>query len=85
MNTFMWEHPLTARHLRQLAVDAGAACPAHIALEALPAWMNAHCTKLQIVPPVSKELACGDIGVGAMASLDQIVAAVDDALSSASR
>src|SRR5438552_907360 len=24
MNTLMWEHPLTARHLRQLAADAGA-------------------------------------------------------------
>jgi phosphopantothenoylcysteine decarboxylase len=85
MNTFMWEHPLTARHLRQLAVDAGTAFPEHIALEALAAWMNAHCTNLQLVPPVSKELACGDIGVGAMAPLDQIVAAVHHALSSASR
>src|SRR5262249_35282924 len=24
MNTLMWEHPLTGRHLRQLAADAGA-------------------------------------------------------------
>jgi phosphopantothenoylcysteine decarboxylase len=80
MNTFMWEHPITARHLRQLAADAGAACPADIALEALPAWINAYRTNLRIVPPVSKELACGDIGVGAMAPVDQIAAAVDDAL-----
>src|SRR5204862_6344568 len=27
MNTLMWRHPATARHLRQLAADAGAAPP----------------------------------------------------------
>src|SRR5262245_59828401 len=46
MNTLMWEHPLTLRHLRQLAADAGATPPAKIALEALPAWVNAHCPRL---------------------------------------
>ena len=30
----------------------------------------------QVVPPVSKKLACGDEGVGAMAQIDDIVAAV---------
>src|SRR5262245_16321663 len=35
MNTFMWEHPLTARHLRQLAADAGARPPDGVALEGL--------------------------------------------------
>jgi phosphopantothenoylcysteine synthetase/decarboxylase len=29
-----------------------------------------------VVAPASKQLACGDIGVGAMASLDDLVAAV---------
>src|SRR5262249_60483542 len=27
MNTLMWQHPATARHLRQLAADAGRAGP----------------------------------------------------------
>ena len=35
---------------------------------------------VKIVPPVSKRLACGDVGVGAMASVDSIVAAVAEAL-----
>ncbi len=59
MNTFMWEHPLTARHLRQLAIDA---------------------SRLQLIPPVSKELACGDIGVGAMATVAEIGDTVDRVL-----
>jgi len=33
-----------------------------------------------IVPPISKRLACGDVGVGAMASVDDIVKAVAAAL-----
>src|SRR4029077_9633241 len=43
MNTLMWEHPLTLRHLRQLASDAGAPPPGEVALEALPEWINLHC------------------------------------------
>jgi phosphopantothenoylcysteine decarboxylase len=57
MNTFMWEHPATVRHLRQLAQDGGA--------------------RLRIVPTQVKELACHDVGDGAMASPADIVAAVD--------
>jgi phosphopantothenoylcysteine decarboxylase len=84
MNTLMWEHPLTARHLRQPAVHAGAdAPPENVVLDALPAWLNAHCPSLRVVPPVSKELACGDVRVGALASLAEIGATVDAALSSA--
>jgi phosphopantothenoylcysteine decarboxylase len=55
MNTLMWEHPLTARHLRQVAEDAA---------------------NLHIIGPITKSLACGDVGVGAMAGVDEIVAAV---------
>lgn len=35
---------------------------------------------VRVVPPVSKKLACGDVGTGAMASPDAIVAAVLEAL-----
>jgi phosphopantothenoylcysteine decarboxylase len=81
MNTFMWEHPLTARHLRQLAADAAARTPGdQVSLEHLPVWINAHCPRLRIVPPVSKELACGDVGVGALASVEAIGNSVDAAL-----
>ncbi len=77
MNTLMWEHPLTSRHLRQLAVDAGAGSALeHLDVEELIDWINRSCPKLHIVPPVSKRLACGDIGVGAMAEVREIVQAV---------
>lgn len=57
MNTHMWDHPFTARHLdllQQLGV--------------------------QVVPPVAKRLACGDVGQGAMAAPEDIVQAVQHAL-----
>lgn len=69
MNTFMWDHPLTASHISILTKFG----------------------YIQI-PPVSKLLACGDqgiwrylivladllsfLGVGAMASVDDIVKSV---------
>ncbi len=80
MNTLMWQHPLTSRHLRQLAVDAGAAPPADVSLDDLPAWINAHCPRLRVVSPISKRLACGDVGVGALAALEEIASAVAAAL-----
>ena len=81
MNTLMWEHPLTGRHLRQLAEDAGAgAAPPGANLDALLAWINGHCPRLRIVPPQSKRLACGDVGVGALAEAADFVATVEKLL-----
>jgi phosphopantothenoylcysteine decarboxylase len=77
MNTLMWEHPATARHLRQLAEDAGASPSTLLDLPALLAWINDRCSRLRIAPPQSKRLACDDVGIGAMADLDVIVQAVD--------
>jgi phosphopantothenoylcysteine decarboxylase len=76
MNTLMWEHPLTARHLRRLAEDAGAGGDLAGDAEAVIEGINARSPTLWVVPPVSKRLACGDVGVGAMAALDDIAAAV---------
>jgi phosphopantothenoylcysteine decarboxylase len=77
MNTLMWEHPLTTRHLQRLAEDAGAGlAPDHLDPDGLVSWINAHCPRLQIVPPQSKRLACGDVGVGAMAELADLVDAI---------
>jgi phosphopantothenoylcysteine decarboxylase len=45
-------------------------------VEALLDWINRKCPKLHIVPPVTKRLACGDVGVGAMAEVGEIVKAV---------
>jgi phosphopantothenoylcysteine synthetase/decarboxylase len=57
MNTAMWEHPVTAQHLRTLE-----------------GW------GFTIVPPVEKRLACGDVGVGAMAAVELVAAAAQAAL-----
>jgi phosphopantothenoylcysteine decarboxylase len=76
MNTLMWDHPLTSRHLRQLAAGAKRQPPDDLDLEALVGWINEHCPKLRIVHPQSKRLACGDVGMGGLAELDDIVGVV---------
>jgi phosphopantothenoylcysteine decarboxylase len=80
MNTLMWQHPLTARHLRQLAADAGASIPAGLDQDGVLEWINRTEPRLRIIPPQSKRLACGDAGIGAMAALEAIIAGVADLL-----
>jgi phosphopantothenoylcysteine decarboxylase len=58
MNTLMWEHPATGRHLAQLTADMREP------------------GRLCVLQPVSKRLACDDVGVGGMASAADVVAAV---------
>ncbi len=73
MNTLMWEHPLTAQHLRQVALIAGLpAAPVQADPLALVNWINVESRRMRIVPPQEKRLACGDIGMGAMADLEAI-------------
>jgi phosphopantothenoylcysteine decarboxylase len=76
MNTLMWEHPLTRRHLGQLAADAGAPAPDDLDPEGLADWINTHCATVRVVAPESKRLACGDVGPGALAAPDRIAAVV---------
>jgi phosphopantothenoylcysteine decarboxylase len=74
MNTLMWEHPLTTRHLEQIARDfQGGSLPDNVPLGELLPLINTRCANLRVVPPQTKRLACDDVGVGAMASLEQIV------------
>jgi phosphopantothenoylcysteine decarboxylase len=77
MNTFMWQHPTTRRHLRALASDFGADLPSHLDEAGLIEMINTRVQGLRISPPQSKELACGDIGIGAMANVTEIVADVE--------
>ncbi|KAF9262924.1 flavoprotein [Marasmius fiardii PR-910] len=51
MNTLMYEHPLTAEHLRVVRDVIG----------------------YQVVGPIGKQLACGDVGLGAMTEWRDIV------------
>jgi phosphopantothenoylcysteine decarboxylase len=78
MNTLMWRHPATARHLRQLAADAGApGAPLHLSDEELIDWINRCCPRLRVAAPIEKRLACDDVGVGAMAEVKSIGALVE--------
>lgn len=78
MNTYMWEHPLTARHLAMLIQTHGGRPPAGDSLdEALAAFPV---PRLYLCAPQSKILACGDEGVGAMAEVEAIAAAVEEAV-----
>ena len=77
MNTLMWEHPFTLRHLRSLAVDFGAAhIPGHLDAATVIETINERSPALRIIPPITKTLACGDDGVGAMAEVETIVDSV---------
>jgi phosphopantothenoylcysteine decarboxylase len=81
MNTLMWQHPITRKHLRSLAADFGAAhIPGHFDEATLIRQINDRAKALRIVAPIEKELACGDVGTGAMAEVPAVVEAVDGML-----
>jgi phosphopantothenoylcysteine decarboxylase len=84
MNTLMWQHPFTRRHLRSIAADAGAGhIPAHLSDDALVQQINDRSPTLRVVGPITKALACGDTGVGAMAEVPDVVTAVQTMLARA--
>ncbi len=77
MNTLMWDSPVTRRHLKLLLADWGDGGPdLPWALDHAAAIFARHAPTIRLVPPVSKQLACGDVGLGAMAEVDQILATV---------
>jgi phosphopantothenoylcysteine decarboxylase len=77
MNTLMWESPVTFRHLRQLLDDrATGPMPEQWALDDAPAVFARHAPGIILIPPQSKRLACGDVGLGAMAEVTQIAEVV---------
>jgi len=80
MNTLMWEHPFTRRHLLSLAEDFASAPPPGMSLEDAMEWIHGHCPALRIVAPVSKRLACDDVGVGALAERGRILEVVNETL-----
>jgi phosphopantothenoylcysteine decarboxylase len=77
MNTLMWDSPVTLRHVRQMVADrAPAAIGQDWSLEAAPEVFAQHLPRIVLIPPQAKRLACGDVGVGAMAEVTEIAEVV---------
>ena len=73
MNTAMWDHVLTRR---QLDVVRGFGTSSLSRSDGNPDSV------VMVVEPMVKKLACGDVGAGALAELEDIVACVQKCLSS---
>ena len=77
MNTLMWDSPVTRRHLRLLLEDRGdGAVVDGWTLDNAASVFARHTPTIRLVSPVAKQLACGDVGMGAMAEVDRIMAEV---------
>jgi len=77
MNTLMWESRITLRHLRRILDDHAAEAAADDwTLEAAPAAFARHAPGIVLIAPQAKMLACGDVGIGAMAEVTQIAESV---------
>jgi phosphopantothenoylcysteine decarboxylase len=73
MNTLMWRSPVTLRHLRQLLDDhAAGPVPGGWTLDDAAEVFARHAPSIILIPPQSKRLACGDVGIGAMAEVSVI-------------
>jgi phosphopantothenoylcysteine decarboxylase len=77
MNTLMWDSPVTRRHLRLLLDDHGdGRHGSDWSLDDAADVFARHAPGIVLVPPQSKRLACGDVGVGAMAEVATIAEVV---------
>ena len=71
MNTAMWEHPLTQQQLSTIQGFWNSS-------KTNTTSLMKNC--IQVVAPQVKTLACGEVGDGALASVDTIVGAVKECL-----
>ncbi|GAC1465535.1 MAG: hypothetical protein NVSMB9_05250 [Isosphaeraceae bacterium] len=77
MNTRMWESPVTLRHLRQLVSDHGQpGASGDWTLDGAPEVFARWAPGLVLISPEARRLACGDVGMGAMADVVSIAEAV---------
>jgi phosphopantothenoylcysteine decarboxylase len=77
MNTLMWVSPVTRRQLRQLLEDHSTGpIPDDFSLDEAPSLFARYAPKIILVPPQAKTLACGDVGIGAMAEVADIARVV---------
>jgi nicotinamidase-related amidase/3-polyprenyl-4-hydroxybenzoate decarboxylase len=85
MNTLMWDSPFTPRQLRamqELGAPLGAeqnAASSSSSSSSPSSSLPSPSSTVRVLQPDSKKLACGDVGKGAMASVDAIHAAARQA------
>jgi phosphopantothenoylcysteine decarboxylase len=73
----MWVSPVTRRQLRQLLEDHSTGpIPDDFSLDEAPSLFARYAPKIILVPPQAKTLACGDVGIGAMAEVADIARVV---------
>lgn len=85
MNTLMWEHPHTVRHLVHLAQLFGITIEPSLEADQLADLLGKQTVSpLRLVGPISKKLACGDTGQGAMAELPDILNSIQGILTATS-
>ncbi len=75
MNTMMWQKPATARHLNLIAEENGFLNRDETNPDSTCAIINRSIKNLKVLQPEEKLLACGDFGVGGMASIEKLLAA----------
>ncbi len=68
MNTAMWRHPITAKQIRMLEEDWGVKADGE---DGGSGWFEV------LRPQPRKELACGDVGEGAMMDWREIVKVIE--------
>jgi phosphopantothenoylcysteine decarboxylase len=77
MNTLMWQSPVTRRHLGALLEDhASRPFPGDWTLDEAPLIFAQYAPRIVLIPPQAKRLACGDVGLGAMAEVLEIAEVV---------
>lgn len=82
MNTLMWEHPYTVRHLKSLGELYGWSVPASFNADEAANWINERKNStFHIAGPIEKTLACGDVGQGAMVEIPALLSTLGNHLS----
>lgn len=77
MNTLMWQSPVTRRHLGALLEDrAMRPVPVDWTLDEAPLIFAQYAPQIILIAPRAKRLACGDVGLGAMAEVLEIAEVV---------
>ncbi|KAI1004143.1 hypothetical protein K3495_g4068 [Podosphaera aphanis] len=74
MNTAMWRHPITGKQIKLLEDEWG------VSGEGMGRESNLSNGWFEVLRPISKVLACGDEGDGAMREFDQIVQVIESRL-----